>query len=303
MFYAAAEEPSANGGRGMNMGLLDGKVALITGAARGQGRAHATTCAREGADVIVLDIAQQISTVPYKLGDASDLAETVAEVESYDRRAVACVGDVRSQAALDEAVRLGIAEFGKIDILIANAGIWSRAPFWEITEQEWSDSIEVNLGGAWRAAKAVAPHMIERQSGSIVITSSMNGLEAGVDYAHYISAKHGAIGLAKSIALELGPHGIRCNCVCPGAIKTGMVNHQAAWDMFAGHPGATEEEMMEVGHSCSPLKDRSFLSPQVVADTALYLNSSLADSVTGVVIPVDAGHAILPGINMNPSRS
>ena len=116
------------------MGMLDGKVALITGAARGQGRAHAVTCAREGADVIVVDINDQIATVPYKMAVPDDLAETVAQVEALDRRAVSLTVDVRDQAQLDEAVSRGLAEFGQIDILIANAGIWTMAPFWELTE-------------------------------------------------------------------------------------------------------------------------------------------------------------------------
>ena len=285
------------------MGLLNGKVALITGAGRGQGRAHAVTCAREGASVVLIDLADQLSSVPYRLSDATDLAETVAEVKESGGNALSFSADTRSQAGLDAAVSEGVRAFGAIDILIANAGIWSTAPFWEITEYDWEESIGVNLSGAWKSAKAVAPHMIERQSGSIVITSSLNGLEAGLNYAHYIAAKHGVIGLAKAIALELAPHNVRCNVVCPGAIKTGMVNHQAGWDMFAGHPDATEAEMMEVGHSCSPMKDRSFLPPQIGADTALYLNSHLAESITGAVIPVDAGHHLLPGIEMNPARS
>ena len=174
--------------------MLDGKVALITGGSRGQGRAHAVTCAREGADVIIVDIADQMGTVPYKMATQADLDETVAQVEAYDRRALAVKADVRSQPQLDEAVTRGIAEFGKIDILIANAGIWTQAPFWELTEDQWDEMIGVNLTGVWKSAKAVAPHMIERQSGSIVITSSTNGLEAGMNYAHYVSAKHGSSG-------------------------------------------------------------------------------------------------------------
>ena len=218
------------------MGMLDGKVALITGGSRGQGRAHAITCAREGADVIIVDIAAQMSTVPYPMATQADLDETVKLAEAYDKRALAIKADVRSQQQLDDAVRHGIAEFGKIDILIANAGIWTRAPFWELTEDQWEEMIGVNLSGVWKSAKAVAPHMIERQAGSIVITSSTNGLEAGLNYAHYVAAKHGVIGLMKNIALELAPYGIRCNAISPGAIKTPMTSHQGALDMFAGHP-------------------------------------------------------------------
>lgn len=284
------------------MGLLDGKTALITGGARGQGRAHALVSAREGADVILVDIADQISTVPYAMAREDDLAETVKQVEALDRRAISIVADVRDQAQLDAAVASGIAEFGKIDILIANAGIWTQAPFWELTDESWDDMIGVNLTGVWKSAKAIAPHMIERGTGSIVITSSVNGLEPGPNYAHYVSAKHGVIGLMKNIALELAPYGIRCNSINPGAIKTPMTDHQGAWDMFAGHEGGTEADMLEGGYSFHALKGKTFLPPEVIANTALYLNSDLAAAVTGVTIPVDAGHMILPGFNHAPVK-
>lgn len=282
------------------MGMLDGKVALITGGSRGQGRAHAVTCAREGAEVIIVDVPGPMATVPYQLGTQEDLDETVRLVEACDRRALAIQADVRDQGQLDSAVSRGIAEFGKIDILIANAGIWTRAPFWEITDDQWEEVIGVNLSGVWRSAKAVAPHMIERGSGSIVITSSTNGWEPGMEYAHYAASKHGVIGLMKNIALELAPHGVRCNSVSPGAIKTPMTTHQGTLDLFAGHPGGTEAEMMESGSHFAALKGASFMDPQVIADTALYLNSDLAANVTGVTIPVDAGHLLLTGYNHAP---
>jgi len=284
------------------MGLLDGKVALITGGARGQGRAHALVSAKEGADVVLVDIADQIASVPYRMATQDDLAETVRQVEALDRRAIAVTADVRSQQQMDDAVSRGIAEFGKIDILIANAGIWTQAPFWEITDEAWEDMIGTNLTGVWKSAKAIAPHMIERGSGSIVITSSVNGLEPGPDYAHYVSSKHGVIGLMKNIALELAPHGIRCNSINPGAIKTPMTDHQGAWDMFAGHEGGTEADMLEGGYHFHALKGMTFLSPEVIANTALYLNSELAAAVTGVTIPVDAGHMLLTGFNQAPVK-
>ncbi|MGY1714743.1 mycofactocin-coupled SDR family oxidoreductase [Geodermatophilus nigrescens] len=284
------------------MGMLDGKVALITGGARGQGRAHATTCAREGADVVLVDIADQLETVPYRMATQDDLAETVRQVEALDRRALAVTADVRSQEQLDGAVAQGLAEFGQIDILLANAGIWTQGAFWELSDQSWDEMIGVNLTGVWRSAKAVAPHMIERQTGSIVITSSVNGLEPGANYAHYVAAKFGVVGLMKNIALELAPHGIRCNSVHPGAIRTPMTDHQGAWDMFAGHEGGTEADLVEGGYGFHALKGTTFMDPQVIADTALYLNSDLAAKVTGVTIPVDAGHMVLPGVNTAPVR-
>ncbi|ANY25004.1 mycofactocin-coupled SDR family oxidoreductase [Gordonia terrae] len=284
------------------MGLLDGKTVLITGGARGQGCAHALTSAREGADVILLDITRQLDSVEYPLATADDMTETVRQVEALDRRALTFDADVRDQTQLDDAVAAGIAEFGKIDVLIANAGIWTRAPFWEMSEQMWSDMMDVNLTGVWKSAKAVAPQMIERQSGSIVITSSVNGLEPGMNYAHYVATKHGVIGLMKNIALELAPHGIRCNSINPGAIRTPMTDQQGAWDMFAGHEGGTPDDLIEGGYHFHALKGHSFMPPEVIANTALYLNSDLAASVTGVTIPVDAGHLLLTGVNQEPVR-
>lgn len=282
------------------MGLLEGKVALITGAARGQGRAHAVTCAREGADVIAVDLSGQLSSVPYAMGTADELAETVKLVEEQGRRGLAVEADVRDQSAVDAAVAAGLAEFGRIDILVANAGIWTRGSFWELDDDTWQQMIDVNLTGVWRCAKALAPHLIERRSGSIVITSSANGLEPGASYAHYTSAKHGVLGLMKTIALELAPYGVRCNAVCPGAIKTPMTDHQDVYDMFAGHEGGTQAEMMAAGYHFHALKGQSFMDPQVVADAALYLNSDLASAVTGTALPVDAGHLILTGVNQQP---
>jgi NAD(P)-dependent dehydrogenase (short-subunit alcohol dehydrogenase family) len=210
--------------------------------------------------------------------------------------------DVRSQEQLDAAVTAGVAEFGKIDILIANAGIWTLGSFWELTDEQWDEMIGVNLTGVWKAAKAVAPHMIERRSGSIVIIASVNALEAGQYTAHYAAAKHGLIGLMRNVALELAPYGIRCNAISPGAVKTPMTNHQGAWDMFAGHPGGTEEDMTEAGHHYTLLAGTSWLDPQDVANAALYLNSDLASKVTGVTIPVDAGHLTLSGYNPVSTR-
>ncbi|GAA4548723.1 mycofactocin-coupled SDR family oxidoreductase [Pseudonocardia xishanensis] len=284
------------------MNLLEGRVALITGGARGQGRAHALTCARAGADVVLLDVPDRLRSVGYPLGSEADLRDTAAQIEALDRRVLTVRADVRDRDAVDAAVAQALEDFGRIDILIANAGIWTRAAFWELDDDAWDEMLGVTLTGTWRAAKAVAPHMIAAGRGSIVVTSSINGLEPGRQYAHYTAAKHGLIGLMKAMALELAPHGIRCNAICPGAIHTPMTDHQAVWDLFAGHEGGTKEEMMESGYHNHALKGATFLPPQVIADAALYLNSDLASAVTGAVLPVDAGHLLLPGVNPHPVR-
>lgn len=284
------------------MGLLDGKVVFITGGARGQGRAHAVVSAREGADIVIVDIADQIASVHYPMAIQEDLAETVRQVEALDRRAIAVTADVRSQSELDAAVAKGIQEFGHIDILIANAGIWELGMFWEITDEQWQDTVDVNLTGVWRSAKALAPHMIERQSGSIVITSSINGLEGGANYAHYTASKHGLVGLMRTIALEMAPFGIRCNTIHPGAVNTPMHHHQRTYDMFAGHPGGTYDDMIEGGYHYGALKGTTFMAPEAMANAALFLNSHLAENVTGVTLPVDAGHLLLTGSNPSPVK-
>ncbi|MBL7496654.1 mycofactocin-coupled SDR family oxidoreductase [Frankia sp. CNm7] len=285
------------------MGLLEGQVALVTGGARGQGRAHAIACAQQGADVVLVDVSGKAADVDYGLATAEDMAETVRLVEELGRRALAFDCDVRSQEQLDEAVEGALAELGRIDILIANAGIWSRGKFWDLTEESWNEMISINLSGVWRAAKAVAPHMIERGSGSIVIISSVNGIEPGPFYAHYIAAKHGVIGLMKAVALELAPHGIRCNAICPGAIDTPMTNNQPGWNIFAGHDHGTEADMIAGGYHYGALRGTTFLKPEVIANAAVYLNSPQAAPITGVVLPVDAGHLLLTGFNLEPVKS
>lgn len=286
------------------MGMLDGKVALITGGSRGQGRAHAITCAREGADVIIIDTLNQIETVTYPMARQADIDETVRQVEELDRRIIAVDGDVRSQADLDRAVEAGVAAFGRIDILIANAGIFSLAPAHELTDEMWDDMIAVNLTGVWKSAKAVLPQMMAQGGGSIVMTSSINGIEPGANYVHYCAAKFGVVGIMKTLALEYAGHGIRVNSVHPGAILTPMTSWQGAWDMMSGKPAGegTEEDMLAAGYGFHALKGNGFLSPQRIADAALWLNSDLASSVTGITVPVDAGHLLMPGVNANPVK-
>jgi SDR family mycofactocin-dependent oxidoreductase len=282
------------------MGLLDGKVVFITGGGRGQGRAHAVVSAREGADIVFVDTTTPFKTVPYPGTTAEDMAETVSQVEALDRRVLSIEADVRDQGALDGAVAQGIAEFGHIDCLIANAGIWTLSPVQDMTDDVWQEMLDINITGVFHAVRAVAPHMIERQSGSIVLTSSTNGIEGGQNYSHYAAAKFAVVGFMKSIALELGRHGIRANTVNPGAILTGMTNNQPAYDMFAGHAGGTYEDLLKGGHSFTAMKGVGFMDPTVIANGALFLNSDLGATITGVSLPIDAGHLALAGINLDP---
>jgi SDR family mycofactocin-dependent oxidoreductase len=277
------------------MGSLDGKVAFVTGAARGMGRAHAIRMAQAGADLIICDIGRGVPAIPYSLGTEEDLNETARLVKEQGRRVVSMLADVCSQDDLDAVVSAGIAELGRVDVLIANAGVFQLKPFWEIDEREWAAVTDTNLGGVWRSAKAVMPHMIRQGSGAMVLISSVNGLEPADGYAHYGASKHGVIGLGGSIALEGAPHGIRCNVICPGFVKTGMNSTQEHLDRMAGHPGATMDIIEQAGLAFHPLKGLSYLDPQMVADAALFLVSPAAEAITGVTLPVDAGHLMLAG--------
>ena len=282
------------------MGLLDGKVVFITGGGRGQGRAHAIVSAREGADIVFVDTTKPFATVPYAHTTAEDIAETVSQVEAFDRRVLAIEADVRDQDALDDAVAQGLAQFGQIDALIANAGIWTLGPVQEMSRETWQEMLDINITGVWQSVKAVVPHMIERQKGSIVMTSSVNGLEGGPFFSHYTAAKFAVVGFMKAIAVELGPQGIRANTVNPGTILTGMTNNQQGYDMMAGHAGGTREDLMAAGRSYGILKGSGFMDPEVIANAALFLNSDLASNVTGIALPVDSGHLAMAGINLDP---
>jgi SDR family mycofactocin-dependent oxidoreductase len=282
------------------VGLLDGKVVLITGGARGQGRAHALVSAREGAHVVVVDIGSDIATVPYALGVEEELAETVRLVEKQGGRALGVIADVRSQQDLDDAVSRTIAEFGRIDALIANAGILSIANIWEVSDEQWQDMIDVNLTGVWRSVKAVVPHMIERRSGSIVLTSSQNGEEPEPGCGHYTAAKHGVLGLMKAVAQETAQFGIRCNALKPGFVATPMTTWQGMLDRYAGRDGGRMDDALRAGYSYNALP-REAMEPDAIARAALYLNSDLAAEVTGAALDVDAGHRMLPHYNLNPA--
>jgi SDR family mycofactocin-dependent oxidoreductase len=228
------------------VGRVEGKVAFITGAARGQGRSHALRLAQEGADIIAVDICRDIPSTHYAGASEADLAETVRQVEALDRRIVAQPTDVRDLSALQRVVDEGLSQLGHIDIVCANAGIASFGAAVDLTEEVWQDMIDINLTGVWKTAKAAAPAMIERgQGGSIILTSSTAGLFAYANLAHYTAAKHGVTGLMRALALEMAPHMIRVNSVHPTAVDTPMVQNEATYELFTGEPNRTREQVKE----------------------------------------------------------
>jgi len=271
------------------MGSLEGKVALITGAARGQGRSHAIVLAEEGADVILVDICGPVSDdVEYPPATKSDLDDVVREVRDRGRRAIPQVTDTRDFDALNLAVRSSAAELGGLDIVIANAGYVSWQRFWEMPASAWQGMIDVTLTGTFNTLKAAAPIMIEQgRGGSIIITSSTAGLKALPGQMHYTTAKHGLVGMTKAAALELGPFGIRVNSLHPFVVDTYM--GQRTDRMLR----LLEENPSYVNSLGKVLTDPPYLTCDDVSRAVLYLLSPAARLMTGHQLRLDAGQTIV----------
>jgi (+)-trans-carveol dehydrogenase len=272
------------------MGQLEGKIAFITGAARGQGRSHALTLAREGADIIAVDVCAQAPTVPYPMATPDDLAQTVKEVEELDRRIIASQVDIRDFAALKAAADQGVAELGRLDIVLANAGISSPVPTLEMDEATWDEMIEVNLTGAWKTVKATVPHIISGgRGGAVVITSSLAAIYANENTAHYSAAKAGLVGFMKVLAKELAPVSIRVNTVHPTTVATPMILNEPTYRAFRPdleHPTRADFEV--AGRRLNKLPVAA-IEPSDVSNAILYLVSDAGRYVTGITHVVDAG--------------
>jgi (+)-trans-carveol dehydrogenase len=277
------------------VGLVDGKVALVSGAGRGQGRSHALRLAAEGADIIAVDVcATPLETLSYELSTEADLDETIAGIEAEGRRAVKAIADVRSLSEMQAAVDAGLAELGHIDIVCANAGIGTWAVVWEMTAQQWNEMVDINLTGVFNTVRAALPSMVERgEGGSLVLTSSTAGLRAYPNTAHYTAAKHGVIGLMKVLTQELGPHGIRVNAVCPTTVRTPLVINDATFELFAPDkedPG--EDDVRGAFEGLNILPNVAWIEPGDVSDAVLFLCSDAAKFITGVALPIDAGNIV-----------
>jgi SDR family mycofactocin-dependent oxidoreductase len=272
-------------------GRVAGKVAFITGAARGQGRSHAIRLAQEGADIIAVDLAGQVATVPYPMATPEDLAQTVREVEALDRRIVATRADVRDFGALKAALDDGVAQLGRLDIVSANAGIFSFGTLEELDDTTWQDMIDVNLTGVWHAAKAAIPHLRAAGGGSIILTSSTAGLMAIPHIGHYTSAKHGVVGLMRTLALELAPDLIRVNSVHPTSVNTPMIQNAATYALFAPDLPEAERTKEVLGSRFQQLNALPipWVEPVDISNAVLWLASDESRYVTGVTLPIDAG--------------
>jgi SDR family mycofactocin-dependent oxidoreductase len=267
------------------MGRVEGKVAFITGAARGQGRSHAVRLAQEGADIIAVDLCDQIATVEYPMATPDDLAETVREVEALDRRIVAGQADVRDLAALQAAFDEGVAQLGGVDIVLANAGIAPMGADSENKVAAFRDVVDVNLTGVWNTVEVAVPTLVEQgRGGAIVLTSSTAGLkgiggESGGGMG-YTAAKHGVVGLMRGFATNLAKHSIRVNTVHPTGVNTPMIVNEVMERFLA------QSEMAGALTNMLPV---GILEPVDISNAILFLVSDEARYITGVTLPVDAG--------------
>jgi (+)-trans-carveol dehydrogenase len=275
-------------------GRVEGKVAFITGAARGQGRSHAVRLAQEGADIIAIDICKPIEGVQIAPSTPEDLAQTADLVKGHNRRIVTAEVDVRDYDAMKAAVDSGVEQLGRLDIIVANAGIGNGgATLDKTSERDWTDMIDVNLGGVWKTVKAGVPHMLAGgRGGSIILTSSVGGLKAYPHTGHYVAAKHGVVGLMRTFAVELGQHMIRVNSVHPTNVNTPLFMNEGTMRLFRPdlkNPGPDDlapiAQMMHV----LPI---GWVEPEDISNAVLFLASDESRYVTGVTLPIDAGSCL-----------
>lgn len=268
-------------------GRVAGKVAFITGAARGQGRAHAIRLAEEGADIIAIDIDSQVEHVPYPTANAEDMQETVKQVEALDRRIVAETCDVRDLDKMKDVVARGVAELGRLDIVAANAGIDIVGPWHSMTPEIVQTTLDINLVGVWNTVMASIPHMLEAgHGGSIIITSSANGIKAGPWNVAYNMSKWGVTGLSKTLAAELAKDNIRVNSVHPGGVDTPMANGIMNVEE-SGFTVGMEENPNLTGMLTQFIP--GMMDPREISNAVLYLASDEAKWVTGHALAVDGG--------------
>jgi SDR family mycofactocin-dependent oxidoreductase len=270
------------------VGRLDDKVVVITGGARGQGRSHAVTLAREGADIVIGDLVAPLDTVDYPLADPADLDETVSLIEKLGRRCLAMRADVRELAAMQELADRAIAEFGRIDILLANAGIAGQMPVAEMTADQWRQMIDVNLTGVFTAFRAVLPTMIDKRSGHLVATSSIVATTGATNSGHYAAAKAGVVALVQSVAYEVAEHGIVVNAVLPAGVDTPMIHNPASYKRFRPdleHPTRADIEPLFAEGRPRP----GLLAPADVSNAILYLVSPEGRCMSGRTITLANG--------------
>ncbi|WP_067887374.1 mycofactocin-coupled SDR family oxidoreductase [Nocardia vaccinii] len=276
-------------------GRVEGKVAFITGAARGQGRSHAVRLAQEGADIIAVDVCKPVSgSDAIAASTPADLAETADLVKGLGRRVVTAEVDVRDFDALKAAVDSGVEQLGRLDVIVANAGIGNGGETLDKTsEQDWDTMIGINLSGVWKTAKAGIPHVLSGgRGGSIILTSSVGGLKAYPNTGHYIAAKHGVVGLMRAFAVELGQHSIRVNSVHPTNVNTPMFMNDATMKLFRPDlENPTKEDFAPVAQFMHVLPV-GWVEPVDISNAVLFLASDESRYITGLPMTVDAGSTL-----------
>ena len=260
---------------------LTGQVAVVTGAARGQGRAHCLALAEAGADVAAVDICRDLEIPRYPLGTRAELDEVIREVTARGRRGLALVADVREPAEVSAAIAETVAAFGRIDILVNNAAIVTSAPFWELSEQEWGAVLDINLSGVWRTTRAAVAHLRRSPRGRIVHISSTGGQRAVPEFAHYVAAKHGVVGLTKAMAIELAEDKVTVNAIAPGAVDSPMLAG------LADELGLTPDDVHKRWLHDQLLIE--VIAPDEVTGALMWLLSDAARHVTGHCLAVDGG--------------
>jgi (+)-trans-carveol dehydrogenase len=272
------------------MGRVEGKVAFITGAARGQGRSHAIALAREGANVIATDLCAPVASAPYEMASRDDLDETVRLVEEAGGKIIARVADVRDLDAMAAAVDEGVETFGRLDIILANAGVCTYGDLSTMDVDKWHEMIDIDLTGVWKTVRAGVGHMINAgNGGAVVLTSSTAGLRNLNQIGHYVAAKHGVTGLAKAFANELAPHNIRVNSLHPSNCRTRMMTNSGVRKMFRPDLENPSLEDAIEGFGTIHLLDTPWVEPEDVSAAILYLVSDDGRFITGTQFAVDAG--------------
>ncbi|MDI9973335.1 mycofactocin-coupled SDR family oxidoreductase [Rhodococcus sp. IEGM 1307] len=270
---------------------FEGRVALITGGARGQGRSHAVALAERGADIVLCDRCEDSPAVNYPLATAADLDQTAELVRATGRRCITAEADTADRAAMDALVAEAESEFGSIDVAVANAGVSVAAPVQSLTQEQWSEAIGSNLTGVFNTVGAVAPGMIRRGYGRIVTISSMLGRAGNTNMAAYAASKWGVIGLTKSAALDLAPHGITVNAIAPGNISTPMIHNDALYRMMRPDLDAPAAEDVEPVFRSLHAQPVAWLDAAEITRVVLFLAAEGSAHISGIVLPVDAGNA------------
>jgi SDR family mycofactocin-dependent oxidoreductase len=278
-------------------GRVAGKVAFITGAARGQGRSHAIRLAEEGADIIAVDVCETIPvTASHYAGPTEDdLAETVRQVEALDRRVVARKVDVRDYDALKGALDEGVAELGRLDIVAANAGVFAHGTLaHDMPEEDWQTVVDINQTGVWHTCKAAIPHLIAQgPGGSIVLTSSTMGIKGSYGLVHYVASKHAVVGIMRALALELAQHFIRVNTVHPTTVATPMVQNEATYKLFLPDIENPTQQQVEAIFATKSILPLPWVEPIDISNAVLFLASDEARYITGLEMKVDLGSCLM----------